>query len=97
MYTLIVNLQAKKGKEEELIETMRDAAAKVRENEKDTIAYKVFRNTKHSSKFLFFEQYKNKESWEQVHMNKPYIKQAVEKLSGLIDGEMDVTEYEGIV
>ncbi|MBN2325326.1 MAG: antibiotic biosynthesis monooxygenase [Spirochaetes bacterium] len=97
MFTLGVTLRVKKGKEGELIETMRDAAAKVRENEKDTVAYKVFRNMKDPLQFFFFEQYTNRESWEQVHNGMPYIKKAVQKLSGLTEGELEITEYESIV
>jgi len=96
MFTLAVKFYAKEGKENELIDTVRDATAIVRENEKDTLAYSAFRNMKNPSEFFFFEQYTNRESWVTVHNSMPYIKEAVEKISGLIIGEMELTEYESI-
>ena len=96
MYAKTVKLKAAKGKEDELGSFMRDTAAKVTQNEKDTIFYVACRNMKDPTEFLFYEQYKSKEYWEQVHMNMPYIKEAVEKLPTLIEGEWDITEYETI-
>ena len=94
MYAITVKLQAVKGKEEELGKYMRDTAARVKENEKDTIFYVALRNMHDSSEFFFYEQYPSKEYWEQVHMKMPYIVEAVEKLPELTIGGMHITEFE---
>jgi len=96
MFTLTVKFYAKEGKEDELMKTIRDATAIVREKEKDTLVYTAFRNMKNPSEFFFFEQYTNREAWAEVHDGMPYIKEAVEKISGLITGGMELSEYESI-
>ncbi len=96
MFTLAVKFYAKEGKEDELIETIRDATALVREKEKDTLVYTAFRNLKNPSEFFFFEQYTNRDAWATVHNSMPHVKEAVEKISGLIVGEMELAEYESV-
>jgi quinol monooxygenase YgiN len=90
MFTLVV-------KEDEVIEVMREAAAIVLENEEDTLEYQLLRDMKNPSEFYIFEQYTNRDAWDKVHRNKPYVKEAVEKLLTLIEGGLELSEHERVV
>ena len=97
MFTLWIPIRAKKGKEDEVIAVMREAAATVLENEKDTLEYQLLRDMKDPSAFYIFEQYTNRDAWEKVHSNKPYVKEAVDRLLKLLEGGLELSEYERVV
>ena len=94
MLVITVKMVARKGKEDELIRLIRETAATVARNEKETVHYIASRNKKNPSEFFLYEQYESRESWEKVHMSKPYVKGFIQKVPELIQGELDATEYE---
>jgi quinol monooxygenase YgiN len=94
MFAITVKMSARKGKEEELVRLIRETTATVSKNEKETIHYIASRNMKNPSEFFLYEQYTSRDSWEKVHMSKPYVKSFIQKVPELIQGELDATEYE---
>jgi len=95
MIVITATLQAKSGKEDELIAVVKDLAEKVRENEPGTLEYTFHRSKKASSSFMFYEKYKDGEA-VQAHMASPHFQEAGKKLADLLEGGLGLETYEVI-
>jgi len=96
MLAVIGKLRAAKGKEKELEQLLGSLPPIVHKNEKDTLLYIFHRNVADPAEFLFYEQYPDKKTFE-AHLARPYIKDAFEKFSKLIEGEVGIGEYEVLI
>ena len=94
MFVIAVKLKAIQGKEEQLIEALSKAIAKVRQNEPDTIMYDMHRGIDNPTEIFFYERYKDKQAWEVTHMSAPYIKGLQDEMADLLDDELEIIQYE---
>ncbi len=79
-------LIAAKGKEQELENILKPLPAIFQKNEKSTLLYIFHRGKTNPREFFFYEQYPDKKAFE-THLAQPYIKEAFEKFSKVIEGE----------
>ena len=96
MFVLAVKLRVIKGREEELIQLLRQATAKVRQNEKDTLMYDLHRKIGDPTEMFLYERYSDRQAWEVSHCSAPYIKELLAVLPNYLKGDIEVTEYETI-
>jgi len=96
MFVLAVKLNAVKGKEEKLVQSLRKAIAKVRQNEPDTLMYDMHRKIDNPTEIFLYERYKDKRAWEVTHMSAPYIKELLAELPNYLEADAEVTHYETI-
>jgi quinol monooxygenase YgiN len=94
MFALVVRFKARKDKEKELEQMIREMTEKVRRNEKDTLMYDLHRKIGDSTDILLYERYTDKNAWEVTHCSTPYFKALLDTLSQYIEGEPELTEYE---
>jgi quinol monooxygenase YgiN len=94
MFALVARFKARKGKEKELEQMMREMTKKVRKNEKDTLMYDLHRKIGDSTDIMLYERYTDKNAWEVAHCSTPYFKTLIDTLSQYIEGEPEVMEYE---
>jgi quinol monooxygenase YgiN len=94
MFALVVRFKARKDKEKELEQMIREMTEKVRKNEKDTLMYDLHRKIGDSTDILLYERYTDKNAWEVTHCSTPYFKALLDALSQYIEGETELTEYE---
>ena len=94
MFVLVVKINAIKGKEEQLVEALRKAITKVRQNEPNTLMYDLHREIDNPTELFFYERYKDKQAWEDTHMSAPYIKGLLDEIAEYLDGELEITQYE---
>ena len=94
MFSLVVRLKAKKGKEKDVERMMREVTEKVRQNEKDTLMYDMHHKVGDPTEMLLYERYTDRNAWEVTHMSKPYIKELLDELAEYIERAPEVTEYE---
>jgi len=96
MFVLAVKFNAVKGKEEKLVQSLRKAIAKVRQNEPDTLMYDMHRKIDNPTEIFLYERYKDKRAWEVTHMSAPYIKELLAELPNYLEADAEVTHYETI-
>ncbi len=96
MFVLKVTMRAAKGMEDELEQLWRRVAPKVHQSEKDTLMYMVHRKIGDPAEFFLYEQYRDREAWEVTHLSAPYIKEMLATLPNLVEGEVEVLEYEAV-
>lgn len=96
MFALVVRLKARKGKEKELEQMLREMTEKVRKNEKDTLMYDLHRKIGDSTDILLYERYTDKNAWEVTHCSTPYFKALIDAFPQYIEGEPEITECEVI-
>ena len=81
-HTVLVILEAKSGKENEL-ESALKKAAELSRLEKINIEYRLLKNTENPQQFILYENWENKEKHQQ-QFEKPYIKKLASKLNELL-------------
>ncbi len=96
MFVLAVKFKAAKGKEEELVQLLREVVAKVRRNEQDTLMYDLHRKIGDPTEVFLYERYKDRHAWEVTHMSAPYIKELLAAMPNYREGDVEVTEYETV-
>ena len=96
MFVLAVKFNAVKGEEEKLVQSLRKAIAKVRQNEPDTLMYDMHRKIDNPTEIFLYERYKDKRAWEVTHMSAPYIKELLAELPNYLEAGAEVTHYETI-
>ena len=94
MFALVVRFKARKGKEKELEQLIREMTEKVRKNEKDTLMYDLHRKLGDSTDILLYERYTDKNAWEVTHCSTPYFKALLDAFPQYIEGKSELTEYE---
>lgn len=87
-------LKANIGKEIELENLLKSLFPKVKE-EQGVVEYVLHRAKGDSSKFFFYEKYKDKQAFD-YHMSTTYLQQVFEKFEDLLNGEPEVEVYEDI-
>ena len=96
MFVLAVKFNAVKGKAEKLVQSLRKAIAKVRQNEPDTLMYDMHRKIDNPTEIFLYERYKDKRAWEVTHMSAPYIKELLAEFPNYLEADAEVTHYETI-
>jgi quinol monooxygenase YgiN len=96
MLAVTGRLIAAKGKEKELENILKPLPAIVQKKEKSTLLYIFHRSKTNPREFLFYEQYPDKKTFE-AHLAQPYIKEAFEKFTKVIEGEVQINEYDVVV
>ena len=94
MFVLIAKFRAAKGKEEELVQMLRQEILKVRQNEKDALIFDLHRKIDDSAEMLLYERYKDRDAFAVTHMSMPYVKEVIEALPNYLDGDLEVIEYD---
>ena len=95
MIVICAKLQARPGKEEELISEMKALVDAVKKNEPDTMEYTFHRSRSDPRQFLVYEKYKSNEAM-QAHMSSAHFQEAGKKLGGLVLGAPALETYEVI-
>ena len=93
MVVVVGKLRAFKGKEKQVEQLLRDVASKVRQNERDTVMYQPHRKIGDPCDFFVYEQYKDNEARE-IHRSAEYTKEIKAALPDLLEGGLEVSEYE---
>ena len=95
MIALIVRMKAAKGKEGEVEERLRKAAAWTQENEKGTtLQFNVHRKADDPSEFFIYEQYKDRDAWLVIHRSSEHYKKSRETSASLYAAPPEIVEYE---
>lgn len=81
-HTVIVILEAKQGKEDEL-QLALEAVAEPSRSEETNIEYRLHKNIDNPQQFILYENWQSKEKHMQ-QFEKPYIKVFSSKLEGLL-------------
>ena len=92
MIVIVANLKAKPGKENELIEVMKNLTADVRSKEPDTLDYVLLRSQKDPLQFLVYEKYRSGDAMK-AHLMSPHFQYASQKLALILDGGLKAESY----
>lgn len=92
MIVIVANLKAKPGKENELIEVMKNLTADVRAKEPDTLDYVLLRSQKDPLQFLVYEKYRSGDAMK-AHLTAPHFQDAAKKLAPILDGGLKAESY----
>jgi len=92
MIVIVANLKAKPGKENELIEVMKELTAAVRSREPDTLDYVLLRSQKDPLSFLVYEKYRSGDAMK-LHLTSPHFQDASKKLAPILDGGLKAESY----
>ncbi len=84
MLVVIATMTAQAGKEQEMEKALLDIIPKV-ETEAGTLTYALHRVRKEPRKFIMYEKYRDKESF-QHHGATPYFAELFGKIGPLLDG-----------
>ncbi len=96
MFVLAVKFKATKGKEEALVQLLRKAIAKVRQNEPNTLMYDLHRKIGDPTELFMYERYTDRKALEITHISAPYIKELLAELPNCLEGDAEVIEYETV-
>jgi quinol monooxygenase YgiN len=94
MITVSCILKAKPGKEKDLEQELRSMFPPSR-NETGIVTYVLHRSVDDPGKFLFYEQYKDKESLD-YHLLTPYFQSSSAKVNALLVEEPKAEFYEEV-
>ena len=93
--TLIVMLQAKKGKEKEL-EKMLISLLEPTRKEPGCVLYEIHRSNEDQSLFMFYERYVDQEAHGE-HAKKPYVGDFYKKSENLLEKPIEIARYTRII
>lgn len=85
MLVVIATMKAQAGKEQEMEKALLDIIPKV-QAEQGTMTYALHRVRKVPQKFILYEKYRDKESFQQ-HSATPYFAELFGKIGPLLDGD----------
>jgi len=91
---IVATLTAKEGKLDDVIEGMKQLAAKVEENEPGCLSYGILANTQ-QNKLIIMEAYKDQEA-AVSHGKQPYMAEAREKGSENLAEPVQITFAKGV-
>lgn len=94
MIVLTAVFKAKAGKEKELEKILRDVIPMV-QNEEGTAMYILNRSAVDSSRFIFFEMYRDKAALE-IHSTTPYFQALLKNTEKLVSEDPQIDFYEDI-
>ncbi|AJQ26484.1 putative quinol monooxygenase [Pelosinus fermentans] len=94
MITLVANMQAKPGKENELEAALQVHFPKV-QLEKGTAAYVLHRSTEKVGQFFFYEKYQDQQALD-YHGSTPYLKELFSSIADLLLEKPEVKLYEEV-
>lgn len=94
MLTVVAVLKAKEGTEKDMEEALKKVVPQVAQ-EQGTLAYALHRAKKDPTKFLFYEQYKDKEALG-LHSSTSYFLEMFGAIGPLLDGNPSIEIYEEI-
>ena len=94
MLTVVAVLKAKEGREKEMEEAMRKVVPQVAAEE-GTLKYVLHRAKKDPTKFLFYEQYTDKQALG-AHSSTPYFLEMFGAIAPFLDGNPSIEVYEEI-
>lgn len=94
MIVLTATFKAKAGKEVDLEKILREMIPQV-DKEEGTTLYILNRSAVDSSRFLFYEMYKDKAALES-HSSTPYFQALLKNIEGLVVEEPQIDFYEDI-
>lgn len=92
MIIVKAELTAKPGNETILEKFLTDMVEKVKQ-EKNTKTYSLHKSLENPAKYFLFEQYPNKEAFEE-HLATPYFAQLVQDIENLIIKAADIETYQ---
>ena len=92
MIVICAHLKAKPGKENELIEVMKDLTAAVRSSEPGTIDYVLLRSQKDPVQFMVYEKYRSGEAMK-AHLMTSHFQAAAKKLAPILEGGLKAESY----
>ena len=95
MIVVAAKMRAARGKEKELEKLIRHTVAEVRREEKGTLMYLPHRKIGDPSEFFMYEQYQDQEARE-AHRSAPHIKELRATMPGLLEGGLEIAEYEAL-
>ncbi|MDA0229023.1 MAG: putative quinol monooxygenase [Proteobacteria bacterium] len=84
--TLVAHLQAKPGKEQELVDTLLSLVGPTRQ-EAGCINYHLHRSTEDPRRFMFYENWHSKKDLD-AHLTKPHLVPLLSRTDELLDGEV---------
>lgn len=94
MFVIMAKMKATKGNEGELENMLRKLKSLSLKNEKDIISFEMHRSLSNPAVIFLYEQYTDRDAWAITHMSMTFVKEVVEKLPDLLDGNIEITEYE---
>jgi quinol monooxygenase YgiN len=92
MLVVVAVMKAKEGCEQEMEKALREMIPLV-ESEEGTLTYALHRPRKNPGKFLMYEKYRDKDSFNH-HSATPYFTELFGKIAPLLDGAPVIDIYE---
>lgn len=92
MITCTTALKAKDGKQTDLEKLLLSLVEKVRANEPGTKLFQFVRSVDEPGKYLFLEQYVDREALD-FHHNQEYLQPIVEEMMNYIEGQPDMLTF----
>ena len=94
MIALVVRIRAAKGREADVEKRLKDGAAWIAANEKDTtLQFVPHRKADDPQEFFIYEQYKDRDAWLVIHRGSEHYKKGRETGAGLYEGTPEIIEY----
>ncbi|HUU64199.1 MAG TPA: putative quinol monooxygenase [Dehalococcoidia bacterium] len=94
MVAIVTKLKAKSGEEGKLEKALRDVLPKVRAEE-GTLVYSLHKKQDDPTTLMVFEKFKDMDALL-VHGTAPYVKDMLDTVMPLLDGDMSLEIYEEI-
>ena len=94
MIAVVTKLKAKSGEEEKVEKALRDVLPKVR-GEEGTLLYSLHKKQDDPTTFMVFEKFKDMDAL-MAHGAAPYVKDMLDVVLPLLDGDMSLELYEEI-
>ena len=91
---VVTKLKAKSGEEEKVEKALRDVLPKVR-GEEGTLLYSLHKKQDDPTTFMVFEKFKDMDAL-MAHGAAPYVKDMLDVVLPLLDGDMSLELYEEI-
>ena len=92
MFTVICTLDAQPGKEKVVRQALLSLVPLTREEE-GCIEYHLHECINQKGRFVFYENWKTKEDWEQ-HLQMPYMQEAVGKAAELFANQIELDKMQ---
>ena len=93
MFVLTVKMKAKADKLEELKKLFREYVATIRKNEPGNVMFKMHQKLDDPTELFFYEAYKDRPTWADIHMNQPYVAELGKVIPDYLESDMVMEEY----
>lgn len=94
MVAIVAILKAKSGEEGKMEKALRDVLPKVRAEE-GTLVYSLHKKMDDPTTLMVFEKYKGRDAYDD-HCTAPYVKDMLDIVMPLLDGDPSLEMYEEI-